>query len=218
MSRIGVIVAAVLAVWVPAGQAARPQARPSAADLARRIQAHYTGVRDFRANFTLAQSTTLSTRVATDRGRVVVQKPGKMHWTFLTGNKSEVVSDGVQIYSYFPQDKLVQVTGYPEPGAGSMALLFLAGRGDLVRDFDAALPADAPAGEWRLRLTPRTPQADFVSLTLDVDPRTLAWRGFVIVDDQGGTRTFGFSDLVENASVSPHEFEFHVPKGVEIRR
>jgi outer membrane lipoprotein carrier protein len=194
------------------------QAPPAAATLAARIQAHYATVRTLRADFTLTQTSTLTPRTGNDRGRVVVKKPGRMHWTFLTGNKSEVVSDGTQIYSYFPQDKLVQVRPFPKDDEASLALLFLAGRGDLVRDFTAALPQAQTPGEWQLVLTPRAKQADFVSLTLAVDPNTLAWRGFVIVDEQGGTRTFRFSNLRENPDVTDREFEFAMPRGVEVRR
>jgi outer membrane lipoprotein-sorting protein len=141
-----------------------------------------------------------------------------MRWTFTTGNKSEVVSNGTEIYSYFPQDKLVHVRPYPKADEAALALLFLAGRGDLVRDFVPALPATQPPGEWQVALTPKAKQADFVSLTLAVDPISLQWRGFVIVDEQGGTRTFRLSNLRENQTIRDEEFTFKIPRGVEVRR
>jgi outer membrane lipoprotein carrier protein len=216
--RLAGVLSMCVLLRMSAAAAGGPQAPPPAATLASRIQAHYDAVRDLQADFTLTQSTSLSRRVTTDRGHVAIRKPGRMHWTFLTGNKSEVVADGVRIYSYFPQDKLVQIAPYPDEGEASMALLFVAGRGNLTRDFRLSLPADQPAGAWALQLAPRTAQADFVSITLVVDPASMQWRSFTILDDQGGTRTFRFTNLRENAGTPDALFEFRIPKGVEIRR
>jgi outer membrane lipoprotein carrier protein len=197
----------------------RAQAGASPADVAARIQAHYASVRDFQADFTLDQSSGLTPQSAVDHGRVLVKKPGRMRWTFETGNHSEVVSDGVQIYAYFPKDKYVQVTPFPKPGDRSTALLYLTGRGDLTRDFTASAPDEpGPAGETRVTLQPKTPQSDFVSLTLGVDARSLAWRTLVIVDEQGGVRRFTFTNLRENRGIPDRAFEFAIPRGVDIRR
>ena len=68
-----------------------------------------------------------------------------------------------------------------------------------------------------LELTPRAPQADFQTLTFQIDRRSLTFRGLVIVDEQGGTSAFRFSDLRENVGLSDREFEFSIPRGVEVR-
>lgn len=186
-------------------------------DLARRIQAHYATVRDFTADFELAQASGLLPREAIDRGRVEVKKPGRMRWTFTTGDRNQVVSDGVRTYSYFPRDKYVAIAPLPAGDDASTALLFLTGRGDITRDFTASLPGEPPPGEWHLALAPRRPQADFVTLTLQVDRRSLALRGLVVVDAQGGTQRFRFSNLRENRGLPDSLFEFTIPRGVEIR-
>jgi outer membrane lipoprotein carrier protein len=211
--------AVLLTVLACAAAVPRAQAGASPADVAARIQAHYASVRDFQADFTLKQSSGLTPQSAVDRGRVLVKKPGRMRWTFETGNHSEVVSDGVEIYAYFPKDKYVQITPFPKAGDRSTALLYLTGRGDLTRDFTASAPDDpAPAGETRVTLKPKTPQSDFVSLTLGVDTRSLVWRTLLIVDEQGGVRTFTFTNLRENRGIADRAFEFAIPRGVDIRR
>ncbi|HVT46962.1 MAG TPA: outer membrane lipoprotein carrier protein LolA [Vicinamibacterales bacterium] len=211
--------AVLLTILGLSAAAPRAQSGSSPADVAARIQAHYASVRDFEADFTLAQSSGLTPQSAVDKGHVLVKKPGRMRWTFQTGNRSEVISDGVEIYAYFPKDKYVQVTPFPKPGDRSTALLYLTGRGDLTRDFVASQPDDpSPAGDVRVTLKPKTPQSDFVSLTLGVDARSLIWRTLVIVDDQGGVRTFTFTNLRENRGIPDRAFEFAIPRGVDIRR
>ena len=105
----------------------------------------------------------------------------------------------------------------PAGDDASTALLFLAGRGNLTRDFTASLPADQPAGEWRLTLRPRASQADFETLTLEVDRTSLTFRGLVVVDAQGGTSAFRFTNMRENRGLPDSDFVFSIPRGVEVR-
>jgi len=198
--------------------AAARQDAPDASTLAARVQAHYTTVRDFTAEFTLTQTSAMLPKPVEERGDVKIKKPSRMRWTYQTSSKQQFVSDGLRLYSYFPQDRYVTTTALPKnSNEVSTALLFLAGRGDLTRDFSASVPDQQPAGEWRLLLKPKAPQADFKTLTLDVDRATLALRGFTVVDDQGSISKFRFMNLRENRGLTDKEFEFTIPKGVELR-
>jgi outer membrane lipoprotein carrier protein len=193
------------------------QSAPSADALAARVQERYDTVRDFTADFTLAQSGGLVMRGAFDRGTVAIRKPGYMRWVFTTGSKNEVVSNGVQIYSYFPQDKYVQIQPMPKDDTAPSGLLLLSGRGKITRDFTPALPADQPQGEWRLLLTPKVKQQDFKTLALVVDRASLQLRGLEVADTQGSLQTFRFTNLRENQGVKDSVFQFAIPKGVVIR-
>ena len=101
------------------------------------------------------------------------------------------MSDGVKIYSYVPQDKQVIVGTVPRDDQASTPTLFLAGKGNLTRDFTASiepLPAGMPAGAVALKLVPKTSQQDYDWLLLAVDPATYQIRGLVTIDAQGGRR------------------------------
>lgn len=210
------MVALVLAGgWLPAGPT-EAQA-PGADELAARVQARYATIRDFTADFTQTQTNPLLPRPVVERGTVMVKKPGRMRWTYTTGDRNETVSDGTRIYNYARADRYVAMAPMPGPGEASTGLLFLAGHGDLTRDFTARLPPDQPPGEWHLELTPRTPQPDFQTLTLQVARDTLAFRGLVVVDEQGGTSAFRFDDLRENVGLDDQAFTFTIPRGVEVR-
>lgn len=196
---------------------AAQQTPPTASALAARIQARYDTVRDFTADFTQRETNALLPKPVVGRGEVKIKKPGRMRWSYTTGDKSQFVSDGTMFYAYFPQDRYVERWPLPAEGEASTDLLFLAGRGNLTRDFEASLPADQPADEWHLLLKPRTQQANFETLTLQVDRATLALRGLVATDEQGGTREFRFTNLRENRGLTDRDFEFVMPRGVEVR-
>lgn len=196
----------------------RPEAQTQAAtDLAARVQARYNTIRDFTADFTQRQTSPLLPKPVLERGDVKVKKPGRMRWTYSTGDRNQVVSDGTTIYFYFPADRYVSPSPIPRGDDASTALLFLAGQGNLTRDFVVSLPAEQVADEWHLLLRPRTREADFETLTLQVDRATLAFRGLVTVDQQGGTSAFRFTSLRENRGLPDGDFAFAVPRGVEVR-
>ena len=191
--------------------------QPNPTDLAKKLQARYQTVRDFTADFSQTYQGALLRKAVTERGKLLLKKPSRVRMTYEAPEKKVFVSDGSQFYSFFPADKAGSVTPLPKPGESSTALLFLAGQGDLVRDFTASLPADQPQGEWHLRLIPFKPQSDFNSLTLIIDRTNLLLKGFVTVDDQG-TNTIRFSSVKENTGLGDHEFHFKFPPGTEISR
>jgi chaperone LolA len=211
------VLAFAAAWWLAVGStAARQEKAP--ADLAARIQSHYLTVRDFSADFTLTQTTALLPKGSTDKGEVKVKKPLRMRWAYTTSQKQLFVSDGSQLYMYHPADKFVDVTPVPKDGGSSTALLFLAGQANLTRDFSPTVPAAQPATDlWRLTLKPRG-QADFTTLTLDVARTTYALRGLTVVDDQGSSSQFQFTNLKENVGLKDAEFTFTPPRGVEVFR
>jgi outer membrane lipoprotein carrier protein len=193
-----------------AGQAA------TAPELAERIQGRYAAIRDFTADFTLTTTSSLSLGGGTDRGKVAVKKPLRMRWTLATGSEHEVVADGRTLYTYLPKDKIVRVVDLT--GETSSSLLLLTGRGDLTKDFTSRMPADQPATEWRLTLLPKTAQPDYTEMTLSVDRASLRLLGLDVLDEQGTTRKFRFSNLRENPGLSDAMFQFRIPAGVEVQR
>jgi outer membrane lipoprotein carrier protein len=215
-ARVAIALVAALAATIGTGRIAGAQA-PAAADLAARVQARYDTIRDFTADFTQRQTSPLLPKPVIERGEVKIKKPGRMRWVYATGDRNQVISDGTTIYAYFPQDRHVSPTPMPRGDDASTALLFLAGRGNITRDFTASLPAEQPAGEWRLTLRPRTKEADFETLTLEVDRASLAFRGLVVVDQQGGVSAFRFTSMRENRGLADSEFTFVIPRGVEVR-
>src|SRR5881628_3708041 len=101
----------------------------SATDLAQALQRKYDTVRDFSADFVHTYQGGVLHKQITERGHVLVKKPGKMRWEYTAPEKKLYLSDGVRIYSYTPEDKQVIVSAVPGHDQAG-ALLFLAGKGD----------------------------------------------------------------------------------------
>jgi outer membrane lipoprotein carrier protein len=194
-------------------------AETTAPELAQALQKKYDTIKDFSADFVHAYEGGVLRKQVTERGRLLVKKPGKMRWDYTAPEPKQFVSDGVKMYSYIPQDKQVIVSIIPREDEATTPTLFLAGKGNLIRDFTPSLvdtPKGMPPGTRALKLVPKARQKDYDWLVLVVDPNTLDFRGLVTVDAQGGISTFSFANLKVNVGVADKEFVFKIPSGVDI--
>lgn len=211
--------ALALASAVVLGSAAPRAAAPAAPELAAALQRKYDGIKDFSADFKHVYEGGVLKKQITESGRLIVKKPGKMRWDYTAPEPKQFVSDGVKMYSYIPQDKQVIVAAVPADDDAPTPTLFLAGKGNVTRDFTPSLvdaPAGMPAGSRALKLVPRAKQRDYDWLVLVLDPASLAIRGLLTVDAQGGTSTFSFTNLKENVGLADKEFAFKIPRGVDV--
>jgi outer membrane lipoprotein carrier protein len=209
-----VLIAATVALAAPM---AAQSARETPEALAARIQQRYDTIRDFEGTFSQSYEGGVLKVKTSESGTVAIKRPGRMRWVYTKPERKEFVSDGSRMYSYIPADKQVIVAAMPTEAQTTPAL-FLAGRGNLVRDFTPSytdLPGAAP-GLVALRLVPKRADPDLQWLVLGVDPATLQIRQLVAADGQGGRSTFTFSNLKENRNLSDKLFAFQIPRGVDV--
>jgi len=200
----------------PAISLAQAPGRPSADEAARGVQRHYDQVKDFSADFTHTYQGGVLKKTISERGTVQIKKPGRMRWEYTAPERKTFVSDGRKIYSYIPADRQVVVADMPKEDEATTAVLFLAGKGDLTRDFSVSYSDGGSGGLWLLRLDPRRKQRDYDWLILGVDPGTMQIRRLVAADQQGGTSTFDFSNYRENTGLTDKIFAFTIPRGVDV--
>ena len=213
---VAVLAGLVLLAW-PRPTGAQTAQSPPVMEVARNVQRSYESVRDFSAEFVHVYSGGVLGQQVTERGTVLIRKPLKMRWSYTSPEKKLFVSDGVKLYSYIPQDRQVIVSPIPTD-EGSTPALFLAGKGNITRDFVvgwADVP-QAPPGTYALKLEPTRREPDYESLVLVVDRQTYQLRMLLTTDRQGGRSTFTFSKLRENVNPPEKEFTFQIPRGVDV--
>ena len=207
---------AVLALGLMPVATGAQGSRPTPDALAKSLQQRYAKIRDFSADFVHTYRGGVLRKQATERGTVAVKKPGRMLWVYTAPEKKRFVSDGTKIYSYIPQDRQVIVSDVPKDTEAPTAVMFLAGKGDVTRDFTASYGAGGPAGNLPLKLVPKRAERDYDALVVFLDPATLQIRGLTTTDRQGGESTFTFSNMKENQGLSDKEFTFRIPRGVDV--
>jgi outer membrane lipoprotein carrier protein len=192
------------------------QTRPAPDAVARSLQQRYQGIHDFAADFVHTYRGGVLRTQATERGNVKIKKPGRMRWVYTSPERKEFVSDGQKVYSYLPQDRQVMVATLPADDQATTPALFLAGKGDIGRDFTAAYTDTSAPGTTSLKLTPRRSEPEYEYLVVALDPKTLQIRALTTRDRQGGDSTLTFANLKENRGISDKEFAFRVPRGVDV--
>ena len=207
----------LLALFLAAGSSGSAQSR-TPDSVARDIQQKYDRIRDFSSDFVHTYRGGVLKQQASERGKLMVKKPGKMRWEYSAPERKLFVSDGAKIYSYIPQDKQVTVSSMPQGDQAPTPALFLTGNGDITKDFTPSFDnvADAPAGTLQLKLVPKRAEAEYDSLTLVVDAKTLDLRMLITNDSQGGRSTFSFSNLKENTGLADTQFVFQMPRNVDV--
>ena len=191
----------------------------TAEQLVQALQHRYDSIKDFSADFVHRYQGGVLRKAIAERGHVLIKKPGKMRWEYVAPEKKLFVADGIRIYSYIPEEKQVVVSAQPRDAETSAAALFLAGKGNLTRDFTPSFianPSGTPLGARSLKLLPRSPQPEYDWLVFTVDPATLVIQGLLTRDAQGGESAFIFTNLKENAGLADKEFAFSIPRGVDV--
>jgi outer membrane lipoprotein carrier protein len=199
------------------GVEAQPPGAPPIDQLVHSLQLKYNSVRDFSADFEHQYTGGLLNISLVEHGTVLIKKPGKMRWNYVTAEEKLYVSNGETFYSYFPRDRQVIMTEIPPDDRGSTPMSFLAGRGNLSEDFDVTYEDISTSPDnWVRRLTPRVPDAGYEWLVVTVDRSNLSITGLSTSDFQGGKSTYIFTGLKENQNLPDSAFEFTVPDEIDI--
>ena len=203
---------ALASVWALDAQSGDPVA------LAAKVQQRYNGIKDIQGDFVQTYEGGVLRTKTTERGTVAIKRPGKMRFTYTKPEKKEFVSDGNRLYTHLVADKQVIVSPAPGPDQGDIPAMFLAGQSDLTRDYTPSFTAvpGAAAGLVTLTLVPKKKSQEYESIGIGVDPKTLQIQFLTAVDTQGGRSSFSFSNLKENRGLADKDFEFRMPRGVDV--
>lgn len=144
-------------------------------------------------------------------GQFSFMRPGRFKWQVTKPYQQLVVSDGKTLIQYDPD--LAQVTQRDVSqsiGASPAAILF--GSGSLDQAFTLKALPDQDNLSW-LRATPRTADAGFRYVDLAFTDNLPVK---IVVHDSFGQKTvIVLSHIQPNPKLSPNEFTFKAPEGVD---
>jgi len=214
MNRIFWIWVGILTVAWPAGGWSQTL---SLDEVLGKIQEQYEKHADFKADF--GQEALLKSlgKKQQAEGVVYFKKPGKMHWMYNKPTKQQIISDGKTLWNYQPENKQVIVSRVAQAFQSKTPSTFLAGLGNLKKDFQARFLQDpAPGAGYSLELTPLETQGGVEKLFLVADPKNFNILQARIQDAMGNTTQITFSKIAFNNNLADSLFTFTPPKGVEV--
>ena len=151
------VAAASVALVLIATGGAFPQndGSPGIGLLVERVQDQLDAFSDLRARFVQHKLSRLGSITTSAGGRLYVQSPGRMRWEYDDDQQLLVAGGpGRGMYHYFPADNQVQVYQADFSNTAEIPILYLAGRGNLRRDFDVELVSTSTF--WKRRDSARS--------------------------------------------------------------
>jgi len=179
-----------------------------------KVQKTYEGIQNIQADF--VQLTTSSATKETQKadGLVYFKKPGMMKWEYKSPTNDIIVSDGRTIWAY-QQDIGQVMVGNASDSSASISNNFLAGMGNLKKDFDIELEKP-DNNSYVLKLNPKVPQPNIQRLYIAVDKKTSLVKQTIVFDLLGNETKVIFENLKINQSVPANIFKFKIPEGVRV--
>lgn len=187
---------------------------PAQADGRAALERFLDGLETFSAEFsqTLTDETDFVLQEA--EGRFSLAVPDRLRWELDAPFEQSIVADGEHLWTYDPE--LRQATVRPlEQALGATPLALLTQPHRLDERFEVV--EEAASEGLRLVLVPKTREADFTRLELDLTGEgQLLALGF---QDVFGQRTeIRLREARRNPSLGPAEFQFIPPPGTDVYR
>ena len=183
------------------------------------IQRFYDSVYDLEGRFvqtteSVGFGAALSGESSKSEGRVVLAKPGRMRWEYLSPEPSLVISDGKQLWIYDESAREAQRFAVTEEYLSGAALQFLVGGGILQEAYE--IRGGACSGSMvDLLLFPRR-AATYERLELRANRETGEILETVLVDLLGNKTRLALHDIRTNRGPAASSFVFVAPPGVRV--
>lgn len=187
----------------------------TAGEILDRVEAIYTAS-EFSADF--IQASTIKAMQITDSaaGKLFVKYPAKMRWEYEEPERQIIVTDGLQLWVYRPDDHQVLV--------GRAATFFGAGKGagflsDIRRirqDFEITLEEIRFGDYYNLMLVPLKKDWDLVSIHILVSKATFHITQVYTYNAYDDVTRIEIVNPNFESSLDDALFTFDIPKGVDV--
>jgi outer membrane lipoprotein carrier protein len=209
----------ILTIVLPFSALSEEAALPSMSidEILERVEKIYTA-----SNFSAAfiQASTIKAMEITDSasGKLYVQYPGKMRWEYMKPESQLIVTDGIQLWMYRPEDNQVMLgqasTFFSEgKGAGFLSDIRL-----LRKDFDITLEDIRFGDYYNLKLVPLETNWDIAYVHLLVSRTTFHIAQVFTYNAYDDVTRIELVDPQFNESFDNAFFTFKIPQGVDVLR
>ncbi|MBT5029017.1 MAG: outer membrane lipoprotein chaperone LolA [Nitrospinaceae bacterium] len=179
------------------------------------IQLQYEGISTYEADFTQKSYVKMMNQTQSVEGKVKIKKPGKMKWVYGAPDTQILISDGINLWLYIPEEE--QATKVPVENiySSNTPALFLAGKGKLTESFNVESVSDN-GQSIHVSLVPKSTEQSLERLTLRADKKNYQITGSTVYDKLGNKTEIRFSRIRINREIPNEQFQLKTPPGVEI--
>lgn len=185
----------------------------SAQELAQRVDRQYNRLHSLKAGF-IESYEGLGVR-RTERGTLLLLKPGRMKWEYSEPAGKLFLLDGKYAWFYSRGDSQVQRIPARELDDLRSPLRFLLGHTELEKELNNLTLAPAAGGQYALTGQPKGQERRVRRLTLTVTAEG-AITGIEMQETDGALTRFTFTGQQPNAPLAAGTFHFTPPAGIPV--
>jgi outer membrane lipoprotein carrier protein len=182
------------------------------------MQSRYEKTNDLEASFLQEYIGKVMKQPQKGEGKVYFKKKGMMRWDYKVPSQ-KLISNGQTLWYYQPEENQVFVSDVAKVLRERTPLAFLAGEGEISRDFNVTNFNEAVSQKedyFVLELAPKEPNATLSKLTLTVDKKTYYVVQADVFDGLGNVTRTRFLETKTNIGLPNSFFNFIVPPGTEV--
>lgn len=185
------------------------------ADIVAKVEAGYRELKGLSAEFEQDSLFLGFSERIRSTGTVLFKKPGMMDWNYQSPEKQRFIADGKNLWFYQPKWNQVTVGKFQQSFQSGLPVSFLLGLGSLSQDFSVKRACKGTLGVV-LELTPKVTDPSLQVFKLLVDQKLNVPRGAHVVDVGGNETQIVFSNIETDVEVDDKQFQFTIPKGVDV--
>ena len=185
-------------------------------EVARGLQRWLEGTRDLQGSFKQALLSGAFGTGIEERGRIWIQRPGRMRWDYLDPEEKVAILDGDKTWLYVREEEQLILGTLEEHG--SLLPTLIAAERPVLELFEADLVVSAVGKDepYRLELRPRSETEGFESVTVSLRPQDFSIEAAEVLDAAGNRMLYRFSKLRRNKGIPDGMFRFEAPDGTTI--
>lgn len=177
----------------------------------REIEEHYNGAQTIQLNF--SETYSFRGRKRSEKGVLVLRKPGKMRWQYVEPAGKLFVSDGQFLYSYTPDDNLAEKMKLKEADDLRAPLAFLLGRLNFREEF-REFRASQDGADTFIAATPKSDKLPYTEVSFLSGPDSVI-KKLAVKGQDGSLLEFVFDSEKRNPPAADSLFRFTPPPGAE---
>jgi len=188
---------------------------PDLENIIARVEARYAAS-GFSGTF--KQVSTLKAMQITDHasGKIFVKRPGKMRWVYERPEKQIIISDGVTLWIYRPDDNQVMVGKAPEFFGKGRGAVFLSDMKHIREQFSIFLEAPDGNVDYVLKLVPMEKNFDLSRIYLTISKSRFEIKRITIYNEYEDETRIDLTDIEFATDMDDKLFQLDIPEGVDI--
>ena len=187
------------------------------ADILDRVQHRYAGG-GFEAHFVQESHLKAMGMVDTAKGHLYFGRPGMMRWHYKIPEEYLIITDGVTVWIYRPEDNQVMLGRSVDYFGSKEGADFFSKPGELSKEFIVELAPEKlqERDHYVLKLVPRTERPSLAELYLSISKKTFDVAKSVSSNVFGDETTLRFERYRFDRALDPSLFVFEIPNGAEV--